>query len=204
MTDSRSFVPTLTATLQPLEGGRIALRSPSPGYWRDAPELGTLLRPGAPLGVIEILGVHHRLEAPEGAVGVVVEAGPGADGDTDLARPPVDYGAQLLVLDPKALSGELAAQAAAATAIDEQGLVYRAPSSGRFYRRPSPDKPNFVELDQVVERGQTLGLLEVMKTFTRINYDDAKLPAKAKVIKILAEDQADIERSAPLFLLEEI
>ena len=198
MTDSRSFVPTLTATLQPLEEGRIALRSPSPGYWREAPALGTLLRPGASLGIIEVLGVHHRLEAPEGAVGVVVEAG-----DSDLARPPVDYGAQLLVLDPKALSGDLAAEAAAATATDEQGLVYRAPSSGRFYRRPSPDKPNFVELDQVVERGQTLGLLEVMKTFTRINYDDAKLPAKAKIVKILAEDQADIERNAPLFLLEE-
>lgn len=199
MTDSRSFVPTLTATLEALEGGRVALRSPSPGYWRDGPELGSLIRPGAALGKVEVLGVLHRLEAPDGAVGVVVEAG----GESDRARAPVDFGAQLMVLDPKALSGDLAAEAAAASATNEDGLVFRTPSSGRFYRRPAPDKPNFVEEGQIIERGHTLGLLEVMKTFTRINYDDPKLPAKAKVVKVLAEDQADLDRGSAIVVLEE-
>jgi acetyl-CoA carboxylase biotin carboxyl carrier protein len=59
-----------------------------------------------------------------------------------------------------------------------------------------------VEVGQILERGQTIGLLEVMKTFTRINYDDAKLPARAKVAAILAVDQGDLGRGDPILELE--
>ena len=43
-----------------------------------------------------------------------------------------------------------------------------------------------------------------MKTFTRINYDDAKLPARAKVVKIAAADQADVGRGEVLLELESL
>lgn len=199
MTDSRQFVPELTAELERLDQGRTALLAPSPGLWRERPVAGSLLRSGDAIGWIEILGVAHRLRAPEGAHGIVVDEGPHAE----LARRPVDYGARLLTLDPEALGGALAVEAAAATpqAIDGS-LPLRASSSGRFYARPSPDKPPFVELGQVIERGQTIGLLEVMKTFTRINYDDPKLPARAKIVAIVAADQADLDRGDVILLVE--
>lgn len=202
MTDSRQFVPELSAELERLDGGRTALLAPSPGLWRERPTVGSLLRPGDAIGWIEILGVAHRLRAPAGAMGIVVDDGPHAE----LARRPVDYGARLLTLDPEAVGGALAAEAAGASAplAVDGSLVLRTSSSGRFYLRPAPDKPPFVEVGQVIERGQTVGLLEVMKTFTRINYDDPKLPARAKVLAIVAADQGDLDRGDVILQLEKV
>jgi acetyl-CoA carboxylase biotin carboxyl carrier protein len=196
MTDSRQFVPELLATLEPLDEGRSTLRAPSPGLWRDPPPLGSLVRGGSSLGELEILGVLHRVRAPAGTLGIVVDLG-----ESEVARRSVEYGEALLTLDPEAL-GEVAASEAEAESVGAGGeLVFRSPSSGRYYQRPAPDRPPFVEVGQVIERGQTVGLLEVMKTFTRINYDDAQLPAKVKVVAILAEDQQDLERGAPILQL---
>jgi acetyl-CoA carboxylase biotin carboxyl carrier protein len=41
-----------------------------------------------------------------------------------------------------------------------------------------------------------------MKTFTRVNYDDVKLPARARVVAILALDQGDLGRGDPILELE--
>ncbi len=202
MTDSRQFVPELTADLDRLDDGRVTLLAPSPGSWRERPAVGSLVRSGDQIGWIEILGVGHRLRAPDGAVGIVIDDGPASE----LARRSVDFGAALLTLDPEALGGALAADAAASsTPLAADGSVlFKAPSSGRFYQRPAPDKPAFVTVGQVIERGQTIGLLEVMKTFTRINYDDPKLPARAKVLAIVAGDQADLDSGDVILQLEAV
>jgi acetyl-CoA carboxylase biotin carboxyl carrier protein len=198
MTDSRQFVPELLATLDHLEHDRVQLSAPSPGLWRNPPDSGALVRPGDVLGELEILGVLHRLRAPEGAFGVVVGERHG------LARRPVDHGAALLVLDASMALGESArGHAIASEPVGASGqLQFCSPSSGRFYQRPGPDRPTFVEVGQIIERGQTIGLLEVMKTFTRINYDDPKLPARAKVVALVAADQADIARGEVILRLE--
>ena len=39
---------------------------------------------------------------------------------------------------------------------------------GTFYTRPSPDKPPFVQQGDMVCEGQTVALIEVMKTFSTI------------------------------------
>src|SRR5262245_39671322 len=99
MSDSLSFVPELLAILERRDAGRVELLAPSPGLWRDAPSIGALIRPGDAIGSLEILGVAHRLRAPEGALGVVLAA----EHDSELTRRPVDHGASLLLLDPDAL-----------------------------------------------------------------------------------------------------
>ena len=48
-----------------------------------------------------------------------------------------------------------------------------APMEGSFWTRPSPDQPTFVNEGERVEVGQTLGLVEVMKTFTPIHAERA-------------------------------
>jgi acetyl-CoA carboxylase carboxyltransferase component len=67
------------------------------------------------------------------------------------------------------------AEAAAAAAgpavveLDAEGLsAIRAPMEGTFYARPSPNAPPFVEPGGAVSQGQTIALIEVMKTFTPI------------------------------------
>ena len=43
-----------------------------------------------------------------------------------------------------------------------------SPLPGTFYRRPSPDTPRFKEIGDPVAQGDTIGLIEVMKTFTPV------------------------------------
>jgi acetyl-CoA carboxylase biotin carboxyl carrier protein len=200
MTDSRSFVPELLALLERLDAGRVELLAPSPGLWRDAPSVGALIRPGDAIGSLEILGIEHRLRAPEDALGIVLAG----EQRSELTRRPVDHGAPLLLLDPDALGATAIAteQGAGAEAGRAGKLLFVAPSSGRFYQRAAPDRPAFVEVGQILERGQTIGLLEVMKTFTRVNYDDPKLPARARVVAMLAIDQGDLGRGDPILELE--
>lgn len=53
-------------------------------------------------------------------------------------------------------------------AIDEDIHEIVAPLVGVFYRAPSPDSPNFVEVGDVVEIGQEVGLIEAMKVFSPV------------------------------------
>jgi acetyl-CoA carboxylase biotin carboxyl carrier protein len=185
--------------------GRLELRSPVVGHWREAPTVGAILRAGDRMGAIEILGRVQSLTVPPEAHGVVVEAL-----DDDRARRPVDYGAFLLALDPSAglHTRATAAEATAGEASESPGgrLVFSAPSSGRFYSRASPDKPPFVVVGAFVEPGQTVGLLEVMKTFTRLNYNGGGatgLPERARVLEIIPGDDTDLAAGDPILRLED-
>jgi acetyl-CoA carboxylase biotin carboxyl carrier protein len=51
---------------------------------------------------------------------------------------------------------------------DTNVVTIESPMVGVFYRAPSPDEPNFVEVGNEVEIGQTVGLIEAMKVFSEI------------------------------------
>lgn len=57
----------------------------------------------------------------------------------------------------------------------------RSPLPGTFYRKPAPDKPNFVEDGGSVEAGATVGLVEVMKTFHEVTATEAGTNVRFKV-----------------------
>ncbi len=81
---------------------------------------------------------------------------------------------------------------------EQQGLyVVRAPMVGTFYRRPSPDKPPFVEEGSIVKEGDTLCLIEAMKIFNEIEAEKG-----GKVLKILVEDGSPVEYGQPLFIID--
>ncbi|GAA3358302.1 MULTISPECIES: acetyl-CoA carboxylase [Saccharopolyspora] len=44
---------------------------------------------------------------------------------------------------------------------------------GVFYRRPAPDQEPFVEVGAMVQEGQTIALIEVMKTFSEVKAEQA-------------------------------
>jgi acetyl-CoA carboxylase biotin carboxyl carrier protein len=44
----------------------------------------------------------------------------------------------------------------------------KSPLPGTFYRRPSPDQPEFKKDGDDVESADTIGLVEVMKTFHQV------------------------------------
>jgi acetyl-CoA carboxylase biotin carboxyl carrier protein len=186
----------LTARAEAVEG-LFLLRPPTVGLWRDAPAKGSLVTPGAPIGAIEVLGQALPLFAPHDAAGIVTEVF-----DASRARSPVDYATVLLRLDPEGAGEAVAATAAGADAA-EGGVVFASPMSGRFYAKPSPDQPPFLKVGDVIEEGQAVCLLEVMKTFNRVSYGGPGLPARAKVAAIVPADGDDIDEGAPILRLED-
>ena len=195
----RLHPPTVAAAARPSpEGaeatGAIELVSPAPGLFRIAVRAGDLVRPGAVLGELEILGQLVRVVAPDGVRGAVASVcGEG------LARPAVDFGAVLVTVDPRALAAEPAAEPAPSpAAAAAAGRVFRAPTSGRFYGRPAPDKPPFVAAGDELQPGTTICLLEVMKTFHRVTY--AGEPARVR--EVLVADGADVNAGDALLALE--
>ncbi len=47
----------------------------------------------------------------------------------------------------------------------------KSPIPGTFYRKPSPDEPPFKDVGDAVAKGDTIGLVEVMKTFHEVKAD---------------------------------
>lgn len=82
-----------------------------------------------------------------------------------------------------------------ATAAGQVEVV--APMVGTFYRAPRPDAPAFVEIGSVVNVGQPLCLIEVMKLFTTINAESS-----GRVVQIGAENGELVEYGRTLFVIE--
>lgn len=77
----------------------------------------------------------------------------------------------------------------------EPGAVeVRSPMVGTFYRRPSPDEPEFVEEGSRVKAGDPLCLIEVMKLFTTI-----ESPIDGIVVSIALSDASYVEFNQLLF-----
>ncbi len=64
---------------------------------------------------------------------------------------------------------------------DENLTPVVSPMVGVFYRAPSPSDPNFIEVGDRVERGQTIGLVEAMKVFNEITAESAGVVAVISV-----------------------
>lgn len=85
-------------------------------------------------------------------------------------------------------------ETAAGTAAPEEGEFINAPMPSRFYRSPAPDEPPFVQIGDTVNTGDSLAVLEVMKT-----YNPVEAPFSCEILEILAEDGAAVEYGEPLF-----
>ena len=92
---------------------------------------------------------------------------------------------------PQALAS---AAAAAPASVEEKGHVVTSPFVGTFYRKPNPDSPVYVSLNDKIDKGAVLCIVEAMKLMNEIEADVA-----GTVIGILVEDGAPVEYGQPLF-----
>lgn len=98
---------------------------------------------------------------------------------------------------PAADSGS-STQAQAPKAAENANLItIKSPMIGTFYRRPSPDKSNFVEVGDEVSTGKVVCIIEAMKLFNEIESE-----ISGKVVKILVDDASPVEYDQPLFLVD--
>jgi acetyl-CoA carboxylase biotin carboxyl carrier protein len=74
--------------------------------------------------------------------------------------------------------------------------VVRAPMIGTFYVASAPNEPPFVQVGDVVEEGQTIGIIEAMKIMNEIAADRA-----GTVVEILAQNAQTVEYGSPLVRL---
>ena len=98
---------------------------------------------------------------------------------------------------PQALAAPAAPASAshsAPVAVEDKAHVVTSPFVGTFYRKPNPDSPVYVALNDKVDKGQVLCIVEAMKLMNEIEADVA-----GTVIGILVEDGAPVEYGQPLF-----
>ncbi|MEI6947244.1 acetyl-CoA carboxylase biotin carboxyl carrier protein [Paraflavisolibacter sp. H34] len=88
-------------------------------------------------------------------------------------------------------------QAAQPAAAPANTVTIKSPMIGTFYRKPAPDKPNFVEVGDEVSVGKVVCVIEAMKLFNEIESE-----VKGKIVKILVEDASPVEYDQPLYLVE--
>ena len=78
------------------------------------------------------------------------------------------------------------------------GLVdLNSPIVGTFYRKPSPDTDNFVEVGSEVSGDTVVCIIEAMKVMNEIKAD-----VKGVIKKILVDDTSPVQYGQPLFLVE--
>ncbi|WP_372766306.1 acetyl-CoA carboxylase biotin carboxyl carrier protein [Lutibacter sp.] len=82
---------------------------------------------------------------------------------------------------------------------ENQYIEITSPIIGTFYRRPSPDKPVFVEVGDIVTPNTIVCMVEAMKLFNEIESE-----VSGKIVKILVEDGTPVEYGQPIFLVEPI
>ncbi|APU68178.1 MAG: acetyl-CoA carboxylase biotin carboxyl carrier protein [Bacteroidota bacterium] len=76
-------------------------------------------------------------------------------------------------------------------------ITVKSPIIGTFYRKPSPDKPAFVETGATVKEGDVLCVIEAMKLFNEIESE-----VSGKIVKVLVDDSSPVEFDQPLFLVD--
>jgi acetyl-CoA carboxylase biotin carboxyl carrier protein len=195
--------PTLLGTVEHEDDGALRILAPGVGWWSEIPHHGALLGPGSSIGCLYRLNRRFRLVLPDGASGRVT------DGLPTHRVIAVEHGQVLFRLAPVCSDG-----------LDEIGVVEQAtlghpagadlppgtraivsPTDGVFYRKSSPDAPAFVEPGQKVGLGQTVGLVEVMKTFNQILYEGPGFPDQAEVVEVRVEDAAEVRSGQVLVVL---
>jgi acetyl-CoA carboxylase biotin carboxyl carrier protein len=118
--------------------------------------------------------VRLRVALAKGAAPVVVQAQPAAAVAPSLAP--------------------AAGAVAASPEMDPNVIFVTSPFVGTFYRAPSPDAPDFVEVGSVVKKGQPLCIVEAMKLMNEIEAEHS-----GTILEVLVENGKSVEFGQKLY-----
>lgn len=82
---------------------------------------------------------------------------------------------------------------------DEKNRYFcvKSPIVGTFYRSPAPGAPPYIEVGDIIKKGQILCIIEAMKLMNEIESD-----VDGKIIEILPEKGQPVEYGEVLFYIE--
>ena len=77
------------------------------------------------------------------------------------------------------------------------GEVVKSPMVGTVYLQPNPESPAFVKVGDMVQAGQTLFIVEAMKTMNPL-----PAPKSGRLVEILIGDAQPVEFGEPLAVID--
>lgn len=160
----------------------------------DLKEIQNLIRFVAKSGASEV-----KLEMDD--VKITIRTGGDDDKGATTILQQVPSMPQMQMPAQNALSAPVAPAAATPEAPAEDAnskyITIKSPIIGTFYRKPSPDKPTFVEVGKKIGEGDVLCVIEAMKLFNEIESE-----VSGTIVKILVDDSSPVEFDQPLFLVD--
>ena len=158
----------------------------------DLKEIQNLIKFVAKSGASEV-----KLEMDD--VKITIRTGSDDKGEPTYVQH-IPMGAPMQQQAPTAAAPPAASETSAAPekpAEDSKYITIKSPIIGTFYRKPSPDKPVFVEVGSSIGEGDVLCVIEAMKLFNEIESE-----VSGKIVKILVDDSSPVEFDQPLFLVD--
>ena len=159
----------------------------------DIKEIQSLIKFVAKSGASEV-----KLEMED--VKITIKTGSSKTETTIVQAAPIAAAPQPVVAAAPAQEAPAPAQPAAAPSNEEDNSKYvtiKSPIIGTLYRKPSPDKPTFVEVGSEIKAGDTVCIIEAMKLFNEIESE-----VSGKIVKVLVDDSSPVEFDQPLFLVD--
>jgi acetyl-CoA carboxylase biotin carboxyl carrier protein len=117
--------------------------------------------------------------------------------ETTIVQAPMGMAQMPIASTPAPMAPETTSAAPAAKEEVSNYLEITSPIIGTFYRKPSPDKPVFVEVGDAVSSDTVVCMVEAMKLFNEIEAE-----VSGKIVKVLVEDGTPVEFGQPLFLVD--
>jgi len=158
----------------------------------DIKEIQSLIKFVAKSGASEV-----KLETED--IKITIRTGPSGMGSETTYAQQVPMPAQQVTApaQPAPTSAAPANEADKQESEDTRYITIKSPIIGTFYRKPSPDKPAFVEVGDTIAKGDVLCVIEAMKLF-----NDIESEVTGKIVKVLVEDSSPVEFDQPLFLVD--
>jgi acetyl-CoA carboxylase biotin carboxyl carrier protein len=158
----------------------------------DLKDIQNLIKFVAKSGASEV-----RLETDD--VKITIKTGDSHKGETTIVQQ-IPVGAPIAQAPIAQTPAETTSQeqeTPSKTSEDSNYITIKSPIIGTFYRKPSPDKPVFVEVGQSINQGDVLCVIEAMKLFNEIESE-----VSGKIVKVLVDDASPVEFDQPLFLVD--
>ncbi len=128
---------------------------------------------------------------------ITIKTGSEKTETTILQQAPM--GMQQIPMAAAAPTSSTEASSVAPVATDETSkyVEITSPIIGTFYRKPSPDKPVFVEVGDMVSEDTVVCIVEAMKLFNEIESE-----VSGRIVKVLVEHGTPVEFGQPLYLVD--
>jgi len=148
--------------------------------------------------LIEVLKDTDVTELELEKAGTRIKIKKGAEGRVPVL---VEHVTPAISHEPSPLPAPAPQLPPAADASKESGqknfVAVTSPIVGTFYRSPSPETAVYVEVGDVVKKGQILCIIEAMKLMNEIEAE-----VSGKVVEILVDNAQPVEYGEPLFHIE--